>query len=286
MNIMSTSRTCLAVLATVALSSLACANAKPTLLERCGGIHKIAAGASNCINWETTDDTLLMDPAFKGMAQTAPKPYLTFALAEYLSWLGDMTRPKPTIDIAAMDPTHWSDAKTKARAWEVRTKALMDAGIGKAEVDELKMLYIAKFNAAQPMKPTMEMFKDSKSLYARLGGIVPISLVVNDFVDLLGQDPVQLGNPQVVKALTDGHISVPGLKVLVTEQLAMATGGPYKYTGRSMKESHKGLMVSDKEWASAAGLLKQVLDKYKVPAKEQGEIFAAISSMKGDIVGG
>ena len=286
MKLISKTRLAVLCLATLSLSVAGQAQTPKSLLERIGGIHKLAQAASTCVDWESSDETMMADEHIASVFKAAPKPFLSFALTEYLASLADPSRPKPVHDIAATDPTHFASAAARARAWEVRRKALMSAGIGEAEVNELVSLYVARFNAAKPMKPKMEVFKETKSLYARLGGIVPISLVVNDFIDLLGQDPVQLGNPHVVKALTDGHISIPGLKVLVTEQLAMATGGPYKYTGRTMQASHKGLMVSDKQWESAVGLLVQVLDKYKVPAKEQSEVLAAVSTMKADIVGG
>ena len=53
-----------------------------------------------------------------------------------------------------------------------------------------------------------------------------------------------------------------------------------------MKESHKDLGIGEKEWEAGANILKGVLDKFMVPAKEQGEIFAVISSTKKDIVKG
>ncbi|MBS1725605.1 MAG: group 1 truncated hemoglobin [Armatimonadetes bacterium] len=162
--------------------------------------------------------------------------------------------------------------------------AFTKAGISKKDFLELKSLYLKKFDAAQPAMPGQETFSNPQSLYARLGGIVPISMVVNDFIDQLATDPVQLGNKNVVKSLTSGKVTAAGLKYLVTEQLAMAAGGPFKYTGKSMKESHKDLAITEKEWQSAAAILKKVLDGYKVPAKEQGEIFAAISASHNDIV--
>ncbi len=66
----------------------------------------------------------------------------------------------------------------------------------------------------------------------------------------------------------------------------MATGGPQAYTGRSMRESHDHLRITEKEWESFAGDFKATLDKFKVPEKEQGELFAIVGSLKSDIVTG
>jgi hypothetical protein len=53
-----------------------------------------------------------------------------------------------------------------------------------------------------------------------------------------------------------------------------------------MKESHKDLMISEKEWQAGAALLKQTLDKFKVGEREQKDLFGAIAATHGDIVNG
>ena len=76
------------------------------------------------------------------------------------------------------------------------------------------------------------------SLYERLGGIYNIATVVDDFIDRVMTDPRLNANP----AVNEAHHRVPpaGFKYLVTEMVGMATGGPQKYTGRSMVDSHRG----------------------------------------------
>ena len=63
-----------------------------------------------------------------------------------------------------------------------------------------------------------------------------------------------------------------------------ATGGPQKYTGRSMKESHQHLMITAAEWEAFLDDLQQTLDKFAVPAAEQAEIKAIVASTRADIV--
>jgi hemoglobin len=62
-----------------------------------------------------------------------------------------------------------------------------------------------------------------------------------------------------------------------------ATGGPQKYTGRSMKESHQHLMITAAEWEAFLDDLQQTLDKFAVPQADQAEI-KAIASTRSDIV--
>src|SRR5712692_231121 len=73
-------------------------------------------------------------------------------------------------------------------------------------------------------------------LYERLGGVYSIATVVDDFIDRVMSDPRLNANPLVDEA----HHRVPpaGFKYLVTEMVCWATGGPQKYTGKSMADSH------------------------------------------------
>jgi hemoglobin len=75
-----------------------------------------------------------------------------------------------------------------------------------------------------------------------------------------------------------------GFKYLVTEMLCWAAGGPQKYTGRSMKDSHRDLMITAVEWDAFLDDLRQTLDKFAVPQAEQAEIKAIVDSTRADIV--
>jgi hemoglobin len=124
--------------------------------------------------------------------------------------------------------------------------------------------------------------QDSPSLYERLGGVYSIATVVDDFIDRIMVDPRLNANPRVDEA----HHRVPpaGFKYLVTEMLCWAAGGPQRYTGRSMKESHQLLMITAAEWEVLLDDLRQTLDKFGVPQAEQAEIKAIVESTRADIV--
>jgi len=122
------------------------------------------------------------------------------------------------------------------------------------------------------------------SLYERLGGVYAIAVVVDDFVDRLMIDPRINANAKVDEA----HHRVPpaGFKYLVTEQVCWASGGPQKYTGRSMRDSHAHLAITPGEWEAFLDDLRQTLDKFGVPKQERKELFAIVESTRGDIVAG
>jgi len=120
------------------------------------------------------------------------------------------------------------------------------------------------------------------SLYARLGGTYAIAAVADDFIKRLLANKTVLANPKVA-GMADPK-RVPGLWFHLTAQIVDATGGPYKYQGESMKESHMGMGISEAEWAAMAGDFKATLDAFKVPKKEQDELFAIVGTTKADIV--
>ena len=122
----------------------------------------------------------------------------------------------------------------------------------------------------------------SASLYDRLGGVYAIAAVVDTFIDRIMVDPTLNANPLVDEA----HHRVPkaGFKYLVTEMVCMVTGGPQRYTGKGMKESHHHLKITASEWDVFAGHFKAVLDQYKVPEAEQKELFELVGTTRGDIV--
>ena len=68
-----------------------------------------------------------------------------------------------------------------------------------------------------------------KSLYDRLGGLAPISVVVSDFVDALVSDPVMNENPAIDAARE--RVPAAYLKYHVTAMVCQATGGPCQYHG-------------------------------------------------------
>ena len=127
--------------------------------------------------------------------------------------------------------------------------------------------------SAQPTQP---------SLYDRLGGIYSIACVVDDFIDRVMTDLRLNANP----AVNEAHHKVPppGFKYLVAEMVGWASGGPQKYTGRSMRESHEHLNITPKEWEAFMDDFQQTLDKFSVPAAEEEELKAIVNSTYGDIV--
>ena len=124
--------------------------------------------------------------------------------------------------------------------------------------------------------------QDIPSLYDRLGGLYNIAVVVDDFIDRVMGDPRLNANPRVDEA--HHRVSPQGFKYYVTEMLCWAAGGPQTYSGRTMGDSHRHLMITDEEWVAFMEDLQQSLDKFKVPQPEQDEVIAIVESTKEAIV--
>jgi hemoglobin len=123
---------------------------------------------------------------------------------------------------------------------------------------------------------------EARSLYDRLGGVYAIATVVDDFIDRVMSDPRLNANPKVDEA--HHRVPPPGFKYLVTEQVCAATGGPQRYTGRSMYDSHAHLGITEAEWQAFLDDLRQTFDKFQVPAAERQELLAIVQSTHNDIV--
>lgn len=120
------------------------------------------------------------------------------------------------------------------------------------------------------------------SLYERLGGVYAIAAVVDRFIDRIMEDERLNANPLVDAA--HHRVSRAGFKYLVTEQVCWAAGGPQKYTGRSMRDSHIHLNINAREWSAFLDDLQQTFIHFGIPDREQQELFAIVDSTRPEIV--
>jgi hemoglobin len=124
---------------------------------------------------------------------------------------------------------------------------------------------------AEPPKP--------KSLFERLGGKEGITKVVDAFVvNLTHNDVVKKRFAKLPKE------KVEKFKTNLVAQICKESGGDCDYTGKSMKDAHKGMKITDAEWNATVSALRAALDESKVGSEEQSDLIAAIAPMKDDIV--
>ncbi|MBX3187899.1 MAG: group 1 truncated hemoglobin [Labilithrix sp.] len=131
---------------------------------------------------------------------------------------------------------------------------------------------------AGPPEPPPEPPKP-KSLYERLGEKEGITKVVDAFIKNAASNDVtkkrfaKLSKERVEKFRNN-----------LIDQICKESGGDCEYTGKSMKDAHKGMKITEAEWNATVSALKAALDENSVGENEQNDLIAAIAPMKEDIV--
>ena len=118
-----------------------------------------------------------------------------------------------------------------------------------------------------------------ESLYKRLGGYDALAAVTDDFIGRLATNK---DLSRFFIGLSDD--SKMKVRQHVIDFLCNKSGGPCVYMGRTMKDSHKGLKISENDWNISAGLLTETLKKFNVPKKEMDEVLGFVTTLKNDIV--
>jgi hemoglobin len=118
-----------------------------------------------------------------------------------------------------------------------------------------------------------------QSLYHRLGGYDAIAAASDDLLARLQSDP-QLGG-YWKGASNDNRRRA---RQLIVDFMVEAAGGPAHYTGRTMKASHDGMHIDERDWDVFMHHAAATLDHFAVPAKEQDEVLAFFTSLKAEIV--
>jgi len=115
-----------------------------------------------------------------------------------------------------------------------------------------------------------------RSLYDRLGGTDAITTVVRGVVDRQLQDDrinrkfARTNRDRLIKEFVD--------------QICQATGGPCKYTGRNMTETHHNMGVTNGEFQAFVEDVVAVLNDFKVGATEQDELLNILAPLREEVV--
>jgi len=115
-----------------------------------------------------------------------------------------------------------------------------------------------------------------RTLYERLGGQPAITSVVDSFVARVASDA------RINKKFARSDIA--RVKSMLVDQICGSTGGPCAYGGRTMKEAHRGMAVTEGEFNAFVEDLVATLNSFNVPKTEQDELLGILGSMKADIV--
>jgi hemoglobin len=114
-------------------------------------------------------------------------------------------------------------------------------------------------------------------LYRALGGEAGIARVVDASL-------AEIHNDLRINFLFE-KTDLADLRRLLIEQLCAATGGPCKYTGRSMEEAHSGLNLTDADFDAFVEDLVRAMNATKVPADLQKQLLDLLGPMRPEVVG-
>jgi lysophospholipase L1-like esterase/truncated hemoglobin YjbI len=119
------------------------------------------------------------------------------------------------------------------------------------------------------------------TLWQRLGGEEKVRKVVHEFVAAAAADPL-------VNFTRGGKykVDVPKLENDLVDMISQVSGGPFRYTGRNMKQAHQGMHITNEEFDRTAEHLRQALERNGVPADARQELLRIIDSTRADIVEG
>ena len=71
---------------------------------------------------------------------------------------------------------------------------------------------------------------------------------------------------------------------MLVEQVSAATGGPAHYTGRGMRDTHRGMQVTAGEFDALVSDLVATLNQFGVPDMAQNELLGILGPLREDIV--
>ncbi len=117
----------------------------------------------------------------------------------------------------------------------------------------------------------------AQTLFDKYGGVPAVTVIVRDFYKRVMRRP----------NLRRYFVNV-SLENLILHQIAfvsMAMGKtPHDYSGRSMKDAHRGIGITSASFELAAELLADALTAGGVEAEDVTGIIATVNTLRGDIV--
>jgi hemoglobin len=146
------------------------------------------------------------------------------------------------------------------------------------------MSSLSRFAAAVLATSAVALFCSSapaqgapRSLYDRLGGKEALSAVVGELWSVVAADA------RINRHFARTRPEVFGSQLV--DFLCQASGGPCEYKGKDMLAAHTGMKLTDGDFTALAEDTALVLDRFKVPAQEKGEVMNMLRGLKPAVVG-
>ncbi|HVS36750.1 MAG TPA: hypothetical protein VMS17_14410 [Gemmataceae bacterium] len=198
--------------------------------------------------------------------------------------LGKVTKvDKSTLRVKDADNIKEADYTIPAGA-----KIVIDGTDGKvqdAKVDSSVTISIDKdgeITQVEIKSPAPAPPPPGQTLWERLGGEKGVAKVVDDFVNAAAADEkVNFYRDPKIKPSEE---QIAALKTKLVLFVSSTTGGPLKYTGKDMKDAHKGMKISDAEFDACAADLRAALEKNNIKPADVKAVMDAVEGTRKDIV--
>lgn len=112
-------------------------------------------------------------------------------------------------------------------------------------------------------------------LYQQLGAAEGVEQIVDGLLQKIEHDA------QIVHHFEDTDI--PRFRRLLIEQLCELSGGPCKYTGATMQESHTGFQITQADFDNLVAHLIDVMNTRQIAVSAQNRLLAKLAPMYKDV---
>jgi hemoglobin len=117
---------------------------------------------------------------------------------------------------------------------------------------------------------------DQPSLFEQLGGLDRIEAMIGQFYDrIFGDESLR---PMFA------NVDMDQLRRHQTMFISYTMGGPNQYRGRSMREAHKGLGITEDQFMNLVGHLVDTMVAFNVPAELNDLVTNQVIPLKDQIV--
>jgi hemoglobin len=117
-----------------------------------------------------------------------------------------------------------------------------------------------------------------KSLFERVGGKKGVEEIVDSFVLNLAAEPTLKAIGKLQKAKLDAY------KAGWVNVLCKGAGGDCAATGTELKELHKGMKLTDKQWESFVTDFTAALGEHKCEDAEKADMLAIFAPFKDEVI--
>lgn len=122
---------------------------------------------------------------------------------------------------------------------------------------------------------------ETKSLFERLGGAPAVKILVDDIVQRHMENPVISAR---FRPLLDTPERLETIKGHTRAFLEAGSGGSANYTGRAMRDAHRGMNVSETEFMAATDDILAAMRQHAIDESAQKDVLAILYSLKGEIL--